>query len=103
MLHRAMDSLAWGREVTLPVPIRAWDDVTGQFYFDAPAQASALAEFARLGDIPQAVTALDSTHPDALSECDPADLEWTLEFHLSVLSEAQDKSMDLVLFRHGGV
>lgn len=102
-LHRAMDILAWGQEVILPVPIKAWDDVTGQFYFDAQSQAAALSEFARLGDIFEAVEVLDDTHPDLFDECDPADLEWTLEFYEAVLGEAQNKSMDLVLFRHGGI
>lgn len=102
-LRRAMDVLAWGQEVTLPVPIEAWDDVTGQFYFDAPAQTVALAEFARLGNISKAVAALETSHPDAMSDCDSSDLEWTLEFFAPVLAEAQSKSMDLVLFRHGGV
>ncbi|MFK7941001.1 MAG: hypothetical protein AB8B82_16595 [Roseovarius sp.] len=102
-IHKAMDVLAWGHEVALPVPMDRWDDVSGQYYFDATAQIAALSELAGLGDIPNAVAVLEQGNAEVFDDCDPADLETQLMFLQPLLSEAQSRSLELALFRHGGV
>lgn len=103
VLHHAVDVLAWGQEVSLPVPVGRWDDVTGQYYFDAAARKAALAEMSAIGNVSQAIEKAEKANPDAFENCDPEDVEHLLEFFQSLLNEADRQGMDIALFRHGGV
>lgn len=102
-LARAMTVLAYGQEVALPVPIRKWDDVTGQYFFDRAKRQVALAELDAIGDIKTAVAALKTRQPDAFKDCDPEDLVSLLTRLREVLSQAEAEDAEIAIFRHGGV
>lgn len=102
-IAQAMTVLAYGQEVALPVPIRKWDDVTGQYFFERAKRQAALAEFDAIGDIEATVAALETRQPDAFDNCDPEDLMSLLTRLCEVLTQAEAEDAEAAVFRHGGV
>lgn len=102
-LAEALDILAWGKEVRIPVPIDAWNDATGQYYFDRQKVTVAFGELKALGNIRKATTELYKEQPDVFGELYPDDVEHLVESFAAMLRDAQAKGADLAVFRHGGV
>lgn len=102
-LHHAMNTLAWGQDVALPVPITHWNDVSGQYYFDASAIGSAQAELQAIAPIDASLLRLETDQPNLFDDCEPEDLEQILRFFDKVLGHAASQGAQLAVFRHGGV
>jgi hypothetical protein len=102
-LAEALDILAWGKEVRIPVPIDKWDDVTGQYYFDRQQVTVAFGEIETLGNIRKAITGLYKKQPDVFGEIYPDDVERLVQSLAAMLQDADAKGAELAVFRHGGV
>lgn len=102
-LAEALDVLAWGKEVRIPVPIDDWDEVTGQYYFDRQEVTFAFGEITGLGNIREGVNRLYEKQPDVFGELYPDDVEHLVESLSGMLSDAKAADAELAIFRNGGV
>lgn len=102
-LAEALDVLAWGKEVHIPVPIEKWDDVTGQYYFDRQKVTAALGEIQSLGSITDSIEELYDKKPETFGDLDPDDVEHLVKSLSAMLSDTKSADAEIAVFRHGGV